>query len=83
MARKMKYAMKHKSNRSKSNRRKSNTRKYRKTRKYRAPGGCNSNSCALSGSSTLWTGKGGAHPKSEQINNDLYNRVIEPSFYSV
>ena len=75
MARKTKYHMKSKS-------KSRNSRKYRKTRKYR--GGCNSNSCALSGSSPsatpLWTSKGGAHP--EQISKDIYNSVIDPSFYS-
>jgi len=56
----------------------------KKTRKYRVRGGCNSNSCALSGSSPsatpLWTSKGGAHP--EQISKDIYNSVTDPSFYS-
>jgi len=78
MARKTKYQMKSKN--------KSHRRKYRsrKTRKYRGRGGCNSNSCALSGSSPsatpLWTSKGGAHP--EQISKDIYESVVDPSFYS-
>jgi hypothetical protein len=74
MARKTKNYRKPKSHRRKKS--------YRKTRKYR--GGCNSNSCALSGSSPsatpLWTSKGGAHP--EQISKDIYENVIDPSFYS-
>jgi len=76
MARKTKNYRKPKSYRRKKS--------YRKTRKYRGRGGCNSNSCALSGSSPsatpLWTSKGGAHP--EQISKDIYNSVIDPSFYS-
>ena len=71
MARKTKYAMKSKS--------KSHRRKYRKTRKYRGRGGCNSNTC-VSSSAPVWTSKGGACP--EQINKDIYNNVIDPSFYS-
>ena len=80
MARKTKYVMK-----SKTKLRK--LRRYRKTRKYRGRGGCNSDSCALSGSSPsatpLWTSKGGAYPKSEQISNDIYNHKTDPSFYSI
>jgi len=79
MARKTKYAMKQKG---KSHRRRNRSRK---TRKYRGRGGCNSDSCALSGSSPsatlLWTSKGGAHP--EQISKDIYNSVTDSSFYSL
>jgi hypothetical protein len=70
----------------KTKNRKSVKRIYRrKTRRYRGRGGCNSNSCALSASSPsatpLWTGKGGSHQ--EQISNDIYNSVVDPSFYSI
>ena len=80
MARKTKYVMKSKT---KSKYRRSRSRK---TRKYQGRGGCNSNSCALSGSSPsatpLWTSKGGAHPNLEQISDDIYNNKTDPSFYS-
>ena len=79
MARKTKY---HKKSKGKSR----NSKYSRKTRRYKGRGGCNSNSCALSGSSPsatpLWTSKGGAHPNSEQISDDIYSNKTDPSFYS-
>jgi hypothetical protein len=73
MARKTKYG--------KLNSKKSKSRRRRYTRKYKGRGGCNSSSCALSGSTApVWTSKGGAHP--EKMSEDIYNSVIDPSFYS-
>lgn len=52
-----------------------------KSRKYRGRGGCENDSCSLSGSSLssgpLWTSKGGC-----TISKDIYNHTTDGIFYS-
>lgn len=55
------------------------SRSIRKSRKYR--GGCENDSCSLSGSSlssgSLWTSKGGC-----AISKDIYDHTTDGIFYS-
>jgi hypothetical protein len=55
------------------------------SRSYRGKGGCENDSCALSGSShstsPVWTSTGGAI-STEQMSNDMYNYETDRTFYS-
>ncbi len=52
-----------------------------KSRKYRGRGGCENDSCSLSGSALpgapLWLSKGGC-----TISKDIYNHATDQTFYS-
>ena len=69
--------------RSKRSTRRSNRSRSYKSRRYR--GGCENDSCALSGSmpskAPLWTSSGGGILP-EQISNDIYGYGTDPKFYS-
>lgn len=70
---------KHVKSRSMTSRMRSRTPSKSKSRKYR--GGCENDSCSLSGSSLsnsqLWSSKGGC-----TINKDIYNHKTDGIFYS-
>jgi hypothetical protein len=63
----------------------SRRRSYKsKTRKYHGRGGCENDSCSLSGSTPsnapVWTSKGGSD--SDVINKDIYNHTTNQIPYS-
>ena len=77
-----------KSKRSGTRRKTRRVNKSRKnvSRRYRGGEGCQSDSCALSGStqstSPVWTSTGGSGISPEQISNDSYNYGTDRIFYS-
>ena len=56
------------------------------SRRYRGKGGCENDSCALSGSSQsnspVWTSTGGSGISPEQMSIDRYNYATDNTFYS-